>query len=106
MRALEKEHCHNVLVVAIAPRDAERNIDLEGIGRNARYLCERGVDFIMPACGTGLAYDVTLAEYEAIVGTFMDAAAEAALVGYRGLGRGMAGPWKWGRSRARWASPG
>ena len=80
MRALQKEHCHNVLVVAIAPRDRERGLDLAGIGRNVRFLCERGVDFIMPACGTGLVYDMTLDEYEAVVGSFVEAAAGEALV--------------------------
>lgn len=87
MRALQKEHCHNVLVVAIAPRDRERDLDLAGIGRNVRFLCERGVDFIMPACGTGLVYDMTLDEYEAVVGSFVEAAAGEALV-VPGIGPG------------------
>ena len=87
MRALQKEHCHNVLVVAIAPRDRERGLDLAGIGRNVRFLCERGVDFIMPACGTGLVYDMTLDEYEAVVGSFVEAAAGEALV-VPGIGPG------------------
>ena len=87
MRALQKEHCHNVLVVAITPRDRERGLDLAGIGRNVRFLCERGVDFIMPACGTGLVYDMTLDEYEAVVGAFVEAAAGEALV-VPGIGPG------------------
>ena len=87
MRALQKEHCHNVLVVAIAPRDAARGLDLAGIGRNVRFLCERAVDFIMPACGTGLVYDMTLDEYEAVVGAFVEAAAGEALV-VPGIGPG------------------
>lgn len=87
MRVLQKEDCHNVLVVAITPRNADRSIDLEGIGRNVRYLCAQGVDFIMPECGTGLVYDATLAEYEAVVGAYMDAAAEDALI-VPGIGPG------------------
>lgn len=87
MRALKKEHCHNVLVVAITPRDRQRGIDGAGIGRNVRFLCERGVDFIMPACGTGLVYDMTLDEYEAVVGAFVEAAAGEALV-VPGIGPG------------------
>ncbi len=87
MQMLQKEHCHNVLVVAITPRDQERSIDLAGIDRNVRFLCERGVDFIMPACGTGLVYDMTLDEYEAVVGAFVEAAAGEALV-VPGIGPG------------------
>ena len=87
MQMLQKEQCHNVLVVAITPRDAARGIDLVGIGRNVRFLCERGVDFIMPACGTGLVYDMTLDEYEVVVGTFVEAAAGEALV-VPGIGPG------------------
>ena len=87
MRELQKEDCRNVLVVAITPRDAERKIDPEGIRHNVRHLCEQGVDFIMPECGTGLVYDATLAEYEAVVGAFVDAAAEDALV-VPGIGPG------------------
>lgn len=87
MQMLQKEQCHNVLVVAITPRDATRGLDLAGIGRNVRFLCERGVDFIMPACGTGLVYDMTLDEYEAVVGAFVEAAAGEALV-VPGIGPG------------------
>jgi 4-hydroxy-tetrahydrodipicolinate synthase len=87
MRALVAEDCHNVLVVAITPRDGERAIDLEGIRRNVRHLCAQGVDFIMPECGTGLVYDATLAEYEAVVATYMEAAGEDALV-VPGIGPG------------------
>lgn len=87
MQMLQKEQCHNVLVVAITPRDAQGDIDLAGIGRNVRFLCARGIDFIMPACGTGLVYDMTLAEYEAVVGAFVEAAAGDALV-VPGIGPG------------------
>ena len=87
MQMLQQEQCHNVLVVAITPRDAGRGIDLAGISRNVRFLCERGVDFIMPACGTGLVYDMTLEEYEAVVGAFVEAAAGEALV-VPGIGPG------------------
>ena len=87
MQMLQQEDCHNVLVVAITPRDATRGIDLTGIARNVRFLCERGVDFIMPACGTGLVYDMTLDEYEAVVGAFVAAAAGEALV-VPGIGPG------------------
>ena len=48
MRIMQQEDCRNVLVVAITPRTADRGIDLEGISRNVGYLCEAGVDFIMP----------------------------------------------------------
>ena len=41
----------------------------------------------MPMCGTGLVYDATLEEYEAVVGTFVDAAAGRALV-VPGIGPG------------------
>ncbi len=87
MSMLQREDCFNVLVVAITPRNADRSIDLPGIARNVRYLCERGVNFIMPECGTGLVYDATLAEYEAVVGAYMDAAAGAALI-VPGIGPG------------------
>ena len=87
MSMLQREDCYNVLVVAITPRNADRSIDLPGIARNVRYLCERGVNFIMPECGTGLVYDATLAEYEAVVGAYMDAAAGAALI-VPGIGPG------------------
>ena len=87
MREMKAVDCHNVLVVAITPRDAQRKIDLDGIVRNVRHLCEMGVDFIMPECGTGLVYDATLAEYEAVVGAFIDAADRDALV-VPGIGPG------------------
>jgi len=45
MQMLQQEQCHNVLVVAITPRNGERGIDLAGIDRNVRFLCEQGVDF-------------------------------------------------------------
>ena len=87
MRIMQQADCHNVLVVAITPRKADRSIDLEGIERNVRHLCDQGVDFIMPECGTGLVYDATLAEYEAVVGAYMDAAGDRALI-VPGIGPG------------------
>lgn len=87
MRIMQQEDCRNVLVVAITPRTADRGIDLEGISRNVGSLCEAGVDFIMPECGTGLVYDATLAEYEAVVGAYVDAAAGRALI-VPGIGPG------------------
>ena len=87
MRELKAADCRNVLVVAITPRDAARKIDMDGIARNVRHLCEMGVDFIMPECGTGLVYDATLAEYESVLGAFIDAADPDALV-VPGIGPG------------------
>lgn len=69
-----------MLVVAITPRRADLSVDLEGVRRNARYLREHGVRVAMPECGTGLVYDATLAEYEAVVGTWMDEVGEDLLV--------------------------
>jgi 4-hydroxy-tetrahydrodipicolinate synthase len=83
--------CRDVLVVAITPRDAQRQIDLPGIKRNVRSLVAAGSKFIMPECGTGLVYDATLKEYEAVVGAFMDAAeGEAHIVPGIGPGFGRA----------------
>ena len=86
-KTLTAEICDNVLVVAITPRLANRQVDLEGARSNVRYLIEHGVDFIMPECGTGLVYDATLEEYEAVVGAFMDAAGDEAYI-VPGIGPG------------------
>jgi dihydrodipicolinate synthase/N-acetylneuraminate lyase len=77
---LDREACRNVLVVVITPRREDRQVDLEGIRKNVRYLIQHGVDFIMPECGTGMVYDASLEEYEAVVGTFLDEAGDAAYV--------------------------
>jgi len=87
MRELKSEDCATVLIVAITPRCADGSVDLPGAAANVRYLVESGADFLMPMCGTGLVYDATLDEYEAVVGTFMDAAAGRALV-VPGIGPG------------------
>lgn len=79
--------CRNVLVVAITPRDAAGQVDLPGVQRNVEHLLAGGVDFIMPECGTGLVYDATLEEYEAVVGAFCDAAAGRAWI-VPGIGPG------------------
>ena len=84
---LDREACRNVLVVAITPRREDRQADLEGIRKNVRYLIQHGVDFIMPECGTGMVYDASLEEYEAVVGTFLDAAGDAAYI-VPGIGPG------------------
>jgi 4-hydroxy-tetrahydrodipicolinate synthase len=87
MRELKREDCATVLIVAITPRKADGSVDLAGAAANVRYLLASGADFIMPMCGTGLVYDATLEEYEAVVGTFVDAAAGRALV-VPGIGPG------------------
>jgi len=69
---LTREGCAEVLVVAITPRLPDLSVDLEGVRRNARYLRQHGVRVAMPECGTGLVYDATLEEYEAVVGTWME----------------------------------
>lgn len=84
---LTEAMCSDVLVVAITPRDAQRQIDVLGIKRNVEALLAAGSKFIMPECGTGLVYDATLEEYEAVVGAFMDAAAGRALI-VPGIGPG------------------
>ena len=86
-KILDREACRNVLVVAITPRRSDRQVDLQGAYKNVRYLIERGVDFIMPACGTGLVYDMSLEDYEALVGTFVDAAGDEAWI-VPGIGPG------------------
>lgn len=86
-KLLTQEDCRTVLVVAITPRQADRKVDLEGVRRNARYLVEHGVELAMPECGTGLVYDATLAEYEAVVGTWMDEVGDRMLV-VPGIGPG------------------
>ncbi len=87
MRELQQGDCADVLVVAIAPRKNDGSVDVAGSAANVRYLVDAGVDFIMPMCGTGLVYDATLAEFEEVVGAFMDAAAGDALV-VPGIGPG------------------
>ena len=86
-KILDREACRNVLVVAITPRRSDRQVDLQGAYKNVRYLIEHGVDFIMPACGTGLVYDMSLEDYEALVGTFVDAASDEAWI-VPGIGPG------------------
>lgn len=76
-KLLTEDACRTVLVVAITPRRADRQVDLEGVRRNARYLVEHGVEVAMPECGTGLVYDATLEEYEAVVGAWMEEVGEA-----------------------------
>jgi len=95
-KTLEKDACRNVLVVAITPRRPDRRADLEGVRRNVRHLIAAGVDFLMPMCGTGLVYDASLEEYEAVVGAFMDAAGDAAHV-VPGVGPGFGRALEMGR---------
>ena len=96
IKPLDQAACRNVLVVAIAPRRSDWKINLQGAYRNVRYLIERGVDFIMPACGTGLVYDMSLEEYEALVGTFVDAAGDEAWI-VPGIGPGFGRSMEMGR---------
>ena len=84
---LDREACCNVMVVAITPRQQDRGVDLEGVRKNVQYLIQHGVDFIMPECGTGMVYDASLEEYEAVVGAFLDAAGDAAYI-VPGIGPG------------------
>ena len=84
---LTAAHCTNVLVVAITPRGPDGGLDLDGTRGNVEHLIDRGADFLMPMCGTGLVYDATLDEYEAVVGTFVDCAGDRALV-VPGIGPG------------------
>lgn len=86
-QGLDREACRSVLVVAITPRQQDRQIDLEGVRKNVRYLIQHGIDFIMPECGTGMVYDASLEEYEAVVGTFLDEAGDAAYI-VPGIGPG------------------
>ena len=86
-KILDRQTCRNVLVVAITPRREDRGVDLQGARKNVAHLIEHGVDFIMPACGTGLVYDMSLEAYEALVGTFVDAAGDAAYI-VPGIGPG------------------
>ena len=87
MKQITQSDCADVLVVAITPRKPDRSIDTDGIRRNVHHLIENGVRYIMPECGTGLVYDATLEEYETVVGTFIDAAGNAAFV-VPGIGPG------------------
>ena len=86
-KTLDAAACADVLVVAITPRDPRRRVDLRGVRRNVEHLLAAGVGFIMPECGTGLVYDASLEEYEAVVGAFVEAAAGRALV-VPGIGPG------------------
>ena len=86
-KRLDREACRNVLVVAITPRQEDRQVDLEGVRKNVRYLIQHGVDFIMPECGTGMVYDASLEEYKAVVRTFLDEAGDAAYI-VPGIGPG------------------
>jgi 4-hydroxy-tetrahydrodipicolinate synthase len=86
-RLLSAADCADVLVVAITPRRADGQVDLEGVRRNVEFLCEQGVRFLMPMCGTGLVYDATLAEFEAVTQAFLEAAGDRALV-VPGIGPG------------------
>ena len=85
---LTREACATVLVVAITPRTADDAADLEGAARNVAFLREHGVGVAMPMCGTGLVYDVSLHEFEAVVGAFMDAAAGSDMQIVPGIGPG------------------
>ena len=85
---LTHERCSSVLVVSITPRTVDGSADLEGAGNNARFLREHGVDIVMPMCGTGLVYDASLEEFEAVVGAFMDAAAGSDMQVVPGIGPG------------------
>ena len=84
---ITQQSCQTVLVVAITPRTHDRKVDLEGIQKNVQFLIQNGVNFIMPQCGTGLVYDSTLAEFESVVGAFIDAAQGKALI-VPGIGPG------------------
>ena len=95
-RVLSAEDCRDVLVVAITPRLADRSVDLDGVRRNVRHLIDNGATFLMPECGTGLVYDADLAEYEAVVGAFMDEAGTQALV-VPGIGPGYGRSMEMGR---------
>jgi 4-hydroxy-tetrahydrodipicolinate synthase len=86
-RQIEMGDCANVLVVAITPRGPDRKVDLDGIRGNVKFLVDHGIQFVMPECGTGQAYDADLAEYESVVGTFLEAAGEDAFV-VPGIGPG------------------
>ena len=86
-QGLDRQACCNVLVVAITPRREDRQVDLEGVRKNVQYLIQHGVDYIMPECGTGMVYDASLEEYEAVVSTYLDAAGDAAYI-VPGIGPG------------------
>gem|GEM_PF-469595 len=86
---LTKDKSATVLVVCITPRTGGGyKVDLEGARNNVRFLSEHGVDFVMPMCGTGLVYDATLEEFEAVVGAFMDAASDSGMMVVPGIGPG------------------
>jgi 4-hydroxy-tetrahydrodipicolinate synthase len=73
--------------VAITPRRPDGSVDLDGVHGNVTHLIDGGARFLMPMCGTGLVYDATLEEFEAVTGAFVDAAAGRALV-VPGIGPG------------------
>ena len=87
MRELNARECETVLVVTVTPRNAGGSLDLVGLRANCEFLIERGIKCIMPMCGTGLVYDVTLAEYEECISTVVDVVSERALV-VPGIGPG------------------
>lgn len=95
-QTLDAAACADVLVVAITPRDSRRRVDLRGVRRNVKYLLAAGVNYIMPECGTGLVYDASLEEYEAVVGTFVEAAAGRAWI-VPGIGPGYGRSFEMGR---------
>ena len=95
-RVLSADDCRDVLVVAITPRLEDRSVDLDGVRRNVRHLIDNGATFLMPECGTGLVYDADLAEYEAVVGAFVDEAGTEALV-VPGIGPGYGRSMEMGR---------
>ena len=86
-KTLDAAACADVLVVSITPRDPRRRVDLRGVRSNVEHLLAAGVGVIMPECGTGLVYDASLEEYEAVVGAFVEAAAGRALI-VPGIGPG------------------
>lgn len=86
-RPLTAADCADVLVVAITPRCPDGTPDLAGTRANVEFLCQQGVRFLMPMCGTGLVYDATLEEFERVTEVFLDTAGDRALV-VPGIGPG------------------
>ena len=87
MRELTVKECETVLVVTITPRDSAGNLDISGIRANCEFLLKRGIQCIMPMCGTGLVYDATLAEYEECIATVVETVGDKATV-VPGIGPG------------------
>ena len=104
-RELTADACRDVLVVAITPRRPDRSADMDGLRRNVRFLVDAGAGFLMPMCGTGLAYDASLEDYEAVVGTFADEAGQSALV-VPGIGPGYGRSLEMGRIARSLGVPG